>query len=109
MHNHLLVVIVRFGLIFVVTRRAGQRPQPHRASPMVRRLRAHTQLNVMLLLSNFIVVPALVIGLGSSCPSTPQVKMAFAALALCAGAPFIPWLVEPGQGQPRLRGGATSC
>jgi bile acid:Na+ symporter, BASS family len=93
----LLIVIISFGLIFVVTASLGNGLSITLES--VRGpLRAHKQLNVMLLLSNFIVLPVLLIGLAAMLPFEPQVKMAIIALALSAGAPFIPWLVSLAKG-----------
>ena len=93
----LLVVIITFGLIFVVTASLGNGLSITVQSVMGP-LKAHKQLNVMLLLSNFIVLPALLIGLAAILPFEPQVKMAIAALALRTGAPFIPWLVGLAKG-----------
>jgi BASS family bile acid:Na+ symporter len=91
----LLVVIVTFGLIFVVTASLGQgfaiTPGSFKET-----LSPHAQLNVMLLISNFILMPALLIGLASLIDFNPQVKMAVIVLAITAGAPFIPWLVAQG-------------
>ena len=95
--NPLLITIIGFGLIFCVTASLGNGLAI--TVPMIRgSLAGHSQLNVMLLLSNFIVIPALVIGLTAILPFEPQIKMAFAALALTAGAPFIPWLVGLAKG-----------
>ena len=93
----LLVVIISFGLIFVVTASLGN-GLSITVQSVTAPLKAHKQLNVMLLLSNFIVLPVLLIGLAAILPFTPQVKMAIAALALSAGAPFIPWLVSLAKG-----------
>jgi len=95
--NPLLITIIGFGLIFIVTAALGNGlsiTTPAIIGPLL----AHTQLDVMLILSNFIVVPVLVIGLTALLPFDPQIKMAFAALALTAGAPFIPWLVSLAKG-----------
>jgi BASS family bile acid:Na+ symporter len=93
----LLIVIVTFGLIFVVTASFAQGLSMTFASFKVG-WRAHAQLNVMLLISNFILMPALLIGIASLVHFNPQVKMAIIVLALSAGAPFIPWLVSKGRG-----------
>src|SRR5262245_31998717 len=93
----LLLVIVTFGVIFVVTASLAQgmsiTGQALRAS-----LSAHRQLNVMLLVSNFILMPALLVGLASVVPFDPQVKTGIVVLAVTAGTPFIPWLVAQGKG-----------
>ena len=93
----LLVVIVTFGLVFVVTASLGQ----GFAMPIEsfrQGLAVHRQLSVMLLISNFILMPALLIGIASLVDFNPQVKMAIVILAITAGAPFIPWLVAQGKG-----------
>jgi predicted Na+-dependent transporter len=102
----LLVVIITFGLVFVVTASLGNGLSITLQS--VRGpLQANKQLNVMLLLSNFIVLPVLLIGLAAILPFSPQVKMAIAALALSAGAPFIPWLVSLAKGDLAYSGSAV--
>jgi bile acid:Na+ symporter, BASS family len=93
----LLIVIITFGLIFVVTASLGN-GLSITVQSVSAPLQAHKPLNVMLLLSNFIVLPVLLIGLAAILPFTPQVKMAIVALALSAGAPFIPWLVSLAKG-----------
>ena len=69
----LLVVIVTFGLIFVVTASLGQgfsmTTEGFRGT-----LGAHRELNLMLLIGNFIVMPALIIGLASLIDFNPQVR-----------------------------------
>jgi bile acid:Na+ symporter, BASS family len=102
----LLVVIVTFGLIFVVTATLGQGFSVTRES-ISAPLRAHSQLNVMLLLSTFVVLPAALIGLGAILPFAHQVKMAIVVLALCGGAPFVPWLVSLAKGNIAYSGAAT--
>ena len=95
--NPLLVVIVTFGLIFVVTASLGQGFALTAAS-LRAGLGSHIHTSVMLLISNFIVVPALLIGLASLIGFNTQVKMGIVVLAITAGAPFIPWLVAQGRG-----------
>ena len=102
----LLIVIIGFGLIFCVTATLGNglavTPAMIRGS-----LSTHPQLNVMLLLGNFVFLPLLLIGIIALLPFDPQVKMAFAALALASGAPFIPWLVGLAKGNLGYSVGAT--
>jgi len=93
----ILLVIVTFGLLFVVIASLGN-GLASTVPAVVGALREHSMLSVMIVISNFIVVPALVIGLASIVGFPPQVKMALVALALCAGAPFIPWLVAQAKG-----------
>ena len=103
----LLVVIVSFGLIFVVTASLGQGLGVTRKSMSVP-LRAHSQLNVMLLISTFILVPAILIGLAALLPFDNQVKMAVIVLAICGGAPFVPWLVSLAKGNIAYSAAATT-
>jgi BASS family bile acid:Na+ symporter len=93
----LLLVIVTFGVIFVVCASLAQGFSVTAAGVRAT-LRAHSQLSIMLLISNFILVPALLIGLASLVPFHAQVKMAIILLAITAGSPFIPWLVAQGKG-----------
>lgn len=103
----LLVVIVSFGLIFVVTATLGQGLGVTRQS-MSAPLGAHRQLNVMLFLSTFILVPAIMIGLAALLPFDNQVKMAIIVLGICGGAPFVPWLVSLGKGNVPYSAAATT-
>jgi len=103
----LLVVIVSFGLIFVVTASLGQGLGVTRKS-MGGPLRTHSQLNVMLLISTFILVPAVLIGLAALLPFDNQVKMAIIVLAICGGAPFVPWLVSLAKGNIAYSAAATT-
>jgi len=103
----LLVVIVSFGLIFVVTASLGQGlgvARPTMGPP----LKAHSQLTVMMLISTFILVPAILIGLASLLPFANQVKMAVIVLAICGGAPFVPWLVSLAKGNVGYSAAATT-
>ena len=93
----LLVTIVSFGLIFVVTAALANGLSITRAS-IGGPLKAHRQLNVMMVIGNFLVLPALLIGLAAMLPFSTQVKIAVVALAVNAGAPFIPWLVSLARG-----------
>jgi BASS family bile acid:Na+ symporter len=103
----LLLVIVSFGLIFVVTASLGQGLGVTRQS-MAAPLRAHSQLNVMLVLSTFILVPAVMIGLAALLPFHNQVKMAIIVLGICGGAPFVPWLVSLAKGNIAYSAAATT-
>jgi BASS family bile acid:Na+ symporter len=93
----LLLVIISFGLIFVVTASLGQ-GLGITGKSFGGPLRAHPQLNVMMLISTFILLPAVLIGLAALLPFTNQVKMAIVVLAICGGAPFVPWLVSLAKG-----------
>jgi BASS family bile acid:Na+ symporter len=93
----LLIVIVTFGLIFVVTASLAQGFNMTMTG-FTQLLRGRGQLNAMLVVANFVVMPALLIGLAALVDFDPQVKMAIVVLAITAGAPFIPWLVAQGKG-----------
>ncbi len=103
----LLVTIVSFGLIFVVTASLGQGLGVTRQT-MGPPLKAHSQLNIMLLLSTFILVPAIIIGIAAVVPFANQVKMAIIVLAICGGAPFVPWLVSLAKGNIAYSAAATT-
>ena len=104
----LLLVIVTFGLTFVVT---ASLAQGFSITPDVLKgaLRGHGQLNVMLLISNFIVLPTLLLGLTSLLPFENQVKMGIVVLSITAGSPFIPWLVAQGKGDLRYSVAVSFC
>ena len=95
--NPLLIMIVTFGLIFVVTASLGQ-GFAMTTKQFTGTLGANPQLDVMMLISNFILLPALMIGLASLIDFNHQVKMGIVVLSITAGAPFIPWLVARGKG-----------
>jgi len=103
----LLIVIVSFGLIFVVTASLGQGLGVTRQS-MAGPLGAHPQLNVMMLISTFVILPAILIGLAALLPFADQVKMAIVVLAICGGAPFVPWLVSLAKGNIAYSAAATT-
>ena len=103
----LLVVIVSFGLIFVVTASLGQGLGVTRQS-MGGPLGAHSQLNVMMLISTFVILPAILIGLAALLPFDDQVKMAIIVLGICGGAPFVPWLVSLAKGNIAYSAAATT-
>src|SRR6516162_9475296 len=90
-------MIVTFGLVFVITASLGQ-GFAMTSQQFRKTLGANTQQDVMLLISNFILMPALMIGLASLIDFRAQVKMGVVVLAITAGAPFIPWLVAQGKG-----------
>src|SRR5215470_11871872 len=102
----LLVVIVTFGLIFVITASLAQGFSVSGAS-LKAAFAGHAQFNVMLLISNFVVLPALLIGLAALIPFDSQVKMGIVVLAVTAGAPFIPWLVAQGKGDVGYSAGVS--
>ena len=53
---------------------------------------------MFMLISTFVIVPALLIGVASVLPFADEVMMAIVVLALCGGAPFVPWIVSLAKG-----------
>ena len=93
----LVVSIYCFGLLFVVLASLGQGLGVTRQS-ISGPLRAHTETAVFMLISTFVIVPALLIGVASVLPFADEVMMAIVVLALCGGAPFVPWIVSLAKG-----------
>ncbi len=93
----LFAVIVTFGLIFVICSSLSyglaNSVRVYRAPVTPYRWHA-----IGIALVDFIVIPAIIIGLLVIIPFESQVKLAFLVLALCAGAPFVPMLVKVGKG-----------
>lgn len=91
------VVIATFGLIFVICSSLS-----YGLANTVRVYRApvtpHRWHAIGIALADFVVIPAVIIGLLVIIPFDPQIKLAFLVLALCAGAPFVPALVKVGKG-----------
>ena len=92
-----IIEIVAFGLLFVMTAALANGLSVTPAM-VVGPLRQNVQLSVFALIGNFIVIPAMVIGFFLAVDMNPQVKMAFALLALVAGAPFVAWMTSLGKG-----------
>ena len=85
----LLVVIITFGLLFIITNTLSLGLSLH-----VGELLAHFfqswKLAVWVLLINFIILPALIIGFAALVSIPGDVKIGFCVVALAAGAPFAP-------------------
>jgi bile acid:Na+ symporter, BASS family len=102
----LLLVIVTFGLIFVILSSLcnGLSNTP---KSIKKPLSEHRGGDILLVVGNFIVIPALIIGLVAIVPFDPQIKAAFCVLALTAGAPFVPLMVKIGKGDIAYAVGAV--
>ena len=94
----LLIVIISFGLIFVVTASLGNGLSITLES--VRGpLQAHKQLNVMLVIEQTSIVLPVFYRTGSHAPSLErQSQDGDYCFRLERGAPFIPWLVSLAKG-----------
>jgi bile acid:Na+ symporter, BASS family len=103
----LVVVFVCFGLLFVVLASLAQGLAVTKQT-FGAPLRTHVQLDVMLLISTFIIVPTILIGLAAIVNFADQVKMAIVVLALCGGAPFVPWIVSLAKGNVGYSAAATT-
>jgi predicted Na+-dependent transporter len=100
MADPLTVLIVAFGLLFVVGSMAatGLSVTPRMMIEPLRDLR----LLALTLLANFIIVPVAVIGLAAALPLPEDVRLGMTILALSAGAPFVPKLAQFAKGDVAL-------
>lgn len=95
--NTTLIVINSFGLLFVITNSftLGLRLQ-------VGRILAHFlqrwQLAVRVLVVNFVILPALIIGFAAVAPMNTDIKIGYCIVALAAGAPFAPAITRLARG-----------
>ena len=89
----LLVVIITFGLLFIITNTLALGLSLH-----VGQLLAHFfknwKLAVWVLLVNFVILPALIIGFTWAVPIPGDVKIGYCVVALAAGAPFAPMITR---------------
>lgn len=95
--SDLLTVINSFGLLFAILNSftLGLR------LPIARILEhffRHWQLAVRVLLINFVVLPALIIGFAAVVPVDADIKIGFCIVALAAGAPFAPAITRLAKG-----------
>jgi|GEM_PF-2669214 len=95
--NPTQIMIIAFGLLFVITNSLalGLRLQ-------VGQLLAHFfqtwKLAVWVLLINFVILPALIIGFAALVPIPADIKIGYCIVALAAGAPFAPMLTRLAKG-----------
>ena len=99
--NELLIVINAFGLLFAITNSftLGLRLQ---VGQILERFFQHRQLAVMVLVINFVILPALIIGFAAIAPMNPDIKIGYCIVALAAGAPFAPAITRLARGDTAM-------
>lgn len=87
--NELLIVINSFGLLFAILNSftLGLRS---RVGHILQHFFQNWQLAVRVLVINFVILPALIIGFAAIAPINTDIKIGFCIVALAAGAPFAP-------------------
>jgi BASS family bile acid:Na+ symporter len=94
-------MIKAFGLLFVMGNSFGlglRLPVGHLVAEHLR----HWQLAARVLLINFVILPALIIGYARLVHIPPDIKIGYCILALAAGAPFAPMLTGLAKGDVPL-------
>src|ERR671923_728823 len=98
MTSHEIVTVINaFGLLFVITNSfaLGLRLQ-------IGQILAHFfqdwQLAVRVLIINFVILPALIIGFAAIAPINADIKIGYCIVALAAGAPFAPAITRLANG-----------
>jgi BASS family bile acid:Na+ symporter len=107
MADALTILIVTFGLLFVVGHMLamGLSLTPRMIIEPLRDLK----LLFLTFLANFIIIPAVVIGLTSVLPLPEDVAVGMTILALSAGAPFVPKLAKIAKGDVALSVGLMTA
>ncbi len=107
MADALTILIVTFGLLFVVGHMLamGLSLTPRMIIEPLRDLK----LLFLTFLANFIILPAVVIGLTSVLPLPEDVAVGMTILALSAGAPFVPKLAKIAKGDVALSVGLMTA
>jgi bile acid:Na+ symporter, BASS family len=90
-------IIIGFGILFVAPA-ALTNGLSMTAKGALGPLKANPVLTVMALIGNYIIVPAIVLGFLLVVDLGQQFAVAFALMALAAGAPFVAWIVSLGKG-----------
>ncbi|HEY6407039.1 MAG TPA: hypothetical protein VIY29_06200 [Ktedonobacteraceae bacterium] len=95
--NTTLIMINTFGLLFVITNSLALGLRLH-----IGQILAHFfqqwKLAVWVLLINFVLLPALIIGFAAVVPIPPDIKIGYCVVALAAGAPFAPAITRLAKG-----------
>lgn len=95
--NTTLVMINTFGMLFVITNALGLGLRIP-----IGQILAHFfqqwQLAVWVLLINFVLLPALIIGFAAVVPIPSDIKIGYCIVALAAGAPFAPAITRLAKG-----------
>ncbi len=99
--NMTLLVINSFGLLFVITNSLalGLRFQ---VGQILAHFFQHWRLAVWLLLINFAILPALIIGFAAIVPINADIKIGYCIVALAAGAPFAPAITRLAKGNAAM-------
>ncbi len=95
--NTILIVINSFGLLFVIVNMLSLGLRAH-----IGQILAHFfqqwKLAVWVLLINFVILPALIIGFTALVPIPSDIKIGYCIVALAAGAPFAPLITRLAKG-----------
>ncbi|NMO93989.1 bile acid:sodium symporter [Actinomycetospora sp. TBRC 11914] len=99
--SELLVVINSFGLLFAIANSftLGLRIEVGR---VLAHFFANWRLATWVLVINFVVLPALIVGFAVIAPMQPDIKIGYCVVALAAGAPFAPAITRLAKGDAAL-------
>jgi bile acid:Na+ symporter, BASS family len=95
--NETLTIINSFGLLFVITNTFGLGLRLQ-IGHILAHFFQHWQLAVRVLVINFVVLPALIIGFAAIAPINTDIKIGYCIVALAAGAPFAPAITRLAKG-----------
>lgn len=99
--NTTLIMINTFGLLFVITNSLALGLRLH-----IGQILAHFfqqwKLAVWVLLINFVLLPALIIGFAAVVPIPSDIKIGYCIVALAAGAPFAPAITRLAKGNVEM-------
>ena len=95
--NTTLVMINTFGLLFVITNSLALGLRLH-IGQILAHFFQNWKLAVWVLLVNFVILPALIIGFAALVPIPSDIKIGYCIVALAAGAPFAPALTRLAKG-----------
>ncbi len=93
----LLVVIITFGLLFIITNTLALGLNLH-VGQLIAHFFQNWKLAVWVLLVNFVILSALIIGFAWAVPIPKDVKIGYCVVALAAGAPFAPLITRLAKG-----------
>jgi BASS family bile acid:Na+ symporter len=91
------ILIIGFGLIFVILNSLALGLRLH-VGQMLAHFFQQWQLAVWVLLINFVLLPALIIGFAALVPIPSDIKIGYCIVALAAGAPFAPLITRLAKG-----------
>ena len=101
--SSLFIVIITFGVIFVVTATFGQ-GLASTIGVLKSGFKGQGPSQITMSFAKTIVVPIILIGLASilTFGNVPEIRMAVCVVVLTAGAPFIPGVTKIGKGKCRI-------